>query len=159
MKGLKREPTWTTIGGLQRKGGSRKRRNHICTRNNISFNVKPFTWEGFDLPCYSQYDLLVPVLSILARALQGATRRNHHLALLVICAKFLILVNEDGGDLRTELADGLEDSHELKVLMDSASDCFQSLVHWDRSAQLAIYMVRLPKEYSLGTVSFIDVRN
>lgn len=43
--------------------------------------------------------------------------------------------------------------------MDSAFDFFQPLVRWDRSTQLANYMVLFPKEHPSGIALFIDVRN
>lgn len=49
-------------------------------------------WEGVALKCHSQYEVLGLVLSILGRAPPEATRRSHHLPLLILCVKFIILV-------------------------------------------------------------------
>ncbi len=56
-------------------------------------NLDPvdIVWEGVTLQCHSQYELLGLVLSILGRAPPGATRRNHHLPLLILCVNFVIL--------------------------------------------------------------------
>lgn len=117
------------------KGDSEDERNHVYTPNGKVLDPKPFNWEGVDLPCCSQYDLLKLVLSILGRAPQGANRRNHHLALLIVCAKFLILaagekpkrdapglvsitfVDEDDSKSPIELTERLEESHGLNVLL------------------------------------------
>ena len=48
-----------------------------------------FIWEGMKQPCYSYYDVLARVLSLLGRALIEANRHSYHLALLIILANFL----------------------------------------------------------------------
>ena len=50
---------------------------------------------GVNLPCHSYYNIIASILSILSRAPIGATRHNHHLALLIVLAKFLIVVAGD----------------------------------------------------------------
>lgn len=54
-----------------------------------------FEWEGVNLPCHSYYDVVASILSILGRSPTGATRHNHHLALLIVLAKFLTVVAGD----------------------------------------------------------------
>ena len=51
---------------------------------------------GVNLPCHSYYDVVASTRSILGRRPIGATRHNHHLALLIVLAKFLIVVAGDG---------------------------------------------------------------
>lgn len=112
-------------------------RNRIFTPDGKALVLNLFGWEGVDLPCCSQYDLLKLVLSILGRAPRGANRRNHHLALLIMCAKFFVLAagekpkrdatnlvsitfgDEDEDNPPIELADSLEKSQELNVRLDA----------------------------------------
>ena len=78
-------------------------------------------WEGVALKCHSQYEILGLVLSILGRAPPEATRRSHHLPLLILCVKFVILAagespknsaptlvsimfTEDDGDFKVQVA-------------------------------------------------------
>ena len=61
-------------------------------KNGEGLDRIDFEWEGVKLPCHSYYDVLITVLSILGRAPIGATRHNHHLALLIIIARFIIVV-------------------------------------------------------------------
>ena len=65
--------------------------NHVC-KYNKGLDLIDFEWEGVKLPCYSYYDVLITVLSVLGRAPTGATRHNHHLALLIVIARFVIVV-------------------------------------------------------------------
>ncbi len=69
--------------------------NHICMTDIRKLDQVLFDWEGVSLPCHSYYDVLAAVLSILGRAPTGATRQNHHLALLIVLAKFLAVVAGD----------------------------------------------------------------
>ena len=66
--------------------------NHICQKEAQGLDQILLEWEGVSLPCHSYYDVLVIVLSILGMAPTGANRHNHHLGLLIILAKFVILV-------------------------------------------------------------------
>lgn len=66
--------------------------NHICQKEAQKLDPILLEWEGVNLPCHSYYDVLVIVLSILGRAPNEATRHNHHLALLIVLAKFVMVV-------------------------------------------------------------------
>ena len=78
--------------------------NHICKTETEELDQIPFDWEGVILPCHSYYDVLAAVWSILGRAPLGATRHNHYLALLIVLAKFLVVV---AGDRAKTLAPNL----------------------------------------------------
>lgn len=66
--------------------------NHIFKNKAGGPNRIDFEWEGVSLPCHSYYDVLTSVVSVLGRAPTGATRHNHHLALLIVLANFLIVL-------------------------------------------------------------------
>lgn len=105
--------------------------------------LDPFdvNWESVRLRCHSQYELLGLVLSILGRAPLGASRRDHHLPLLILCVRFIILAagnkpkssapylvsimfTEDDGDFKVQVAcdvpqcPGLEDLLDGKTITD-----------------------------------------
>lgn len=116
------------------RADSEDKTNHIFTPDGKVLDPKPFHWERVDLPCCSQYDLLKLVLSTLGRAPPGADRRNHHLALLIVCTKFLILAAgekpkrdapglvsimfvDDESESPIEPTGGLEESQGLNVIV------------------------------------------
>ena len=66
--------------------------NHIFKNEADKLLESPFEWENVNLPCHSDYDTLPTILSMLGRAPTGATRHNHHLALLLVLAKFIIVI-------------------------------------------------------------------
>ena len=102
--------------------------------------VDPFDvdWESVRLRCHSQYELLGLVLSILGRAPPGATRRNHHLPLLVLCVRFVILAagdkpkksaptlvsimftDDDDGDFKVQVACDVPECPELEDPVDGS---------------------------------------
>ena len=65
--------------------------NHIFQSEAKLLDLVLLEWEAVSLICHSYYDVMVIVLSILGRAPMGATRHNHHLALLIILAKFVMV--------------------------------------------------------------------
>ena len=101
------------------------------TTDREGFDPIDIKWESVHLKCHSQYEVLGLVLSILGRAPCEATRSNHHLPLLILYAKFVILAagnkpkksaphlvsimfTEDDGDLKLQVAVNLPVCPELE---------------------------------------------
>lgn len=80
------------VFNLDRDPKSIPKNNHILISENNKLDRIEFDWEGVSLPCHSFYDVLATVLSILGAASTGNARHSHHLALLIILAKFLTVI-------------------------------------------------------------------
>ena len=106
---------------------------HLCQSEEKELDRIDFQWEGITLPCHSYYDVLATVLSILGQATTGATRHNYHLALLIILARFFIVV---AGDRAKVIAPNLVsimftdeaiDEDDLNVIMGATIPMYKKL--------------------------------
>lgn len=85
------EPRITISNANTRSSRNPKTPRAFLSRDKKDLDPVDINWEGVVLKCHSQYEILGLVLSILGRAPPEATRRNHHLPLLILCVRFVIL--------------------------------------------------------------------
>ena len=125
----------TAVEKLERLSDTATSRAFL-TADKTRLDPIDINWESVHLKCHSQYEVLGLVLSILGRAPPGATRHDHHLPLLILCVRFVLLAagekpkrsapslvsimftDDDDGDFQVQVACDVPECPELEDPVD-----------------------------------------